>query len=119
MIMLAQGARCFRVPRWESARSLAGQFAEPPIRFVPRVAVGGLEALNREARAHNRARLSKVFDMPSGHCLDENVADRGGFDGAGDNGAAGGVGGHLVEQLVLAAAADDVDYFDFAAEDVL
>src|SRR5437016_10166612 len=57
--------------------------------------------------------------MPSGHCLDEDVADGGGFDGAGDDGAPAGIGGHLVEQFVLAAAADNVDYFDFAPEDVL
>src|SRR5258706_10367469 len=57
--------------------------------------------------------------MPSGHCLNENVDDGGGFDRAGDDGTARGIGGHLVEQLVLAAAADNVDYFDFAPEDVL
>ena len=58
------------------------------------------------------------FTAPSGHGLDEDVADGGGFDGAGDDGAIAGVGGELIEQFVSAAAANDVDCADLSAEDV-
>ena len=47
--------------------------------------------------------------------LDEHVAERGGLDRAGDDGEAGQVAAvQLAEQLVLRAAADDVDHVDLA-----
>jgi hypothetical protein len=42
--------------------------------------------------------------------LDEDVADRGGFDGSGEHRQAARVDGQLAEQLILRAVADDVHY---------
>ena len=47
--------------------------------------------------------------------LDQQVAQGGGLDRAGDDAATGGVGDELAEQGVLGAAADDVDDVDPAA----
>ena len=64
--------------------------------------------------------ISRAWAMSAdgavGDGLHHHVADGGGFDGAGDDAAAGGVGGHLAEQRVLRAAADDVDRLDPAAD---
>jgi hypothetical protein len=46
--------------------------------------------------------------------LDDEVAEGGGLDGAGEDGALAGVGCELVEELILGSAADDVDGVDAA-----
>jgi len=50
-----------------------------------------------------------------GNCLRHDVSESSGFDGAGEDSHAGGVGGHLVEEVVLGAAADDVQCSEFFA----
>ena len=52
------------------------------------------------------------MDDAVGAGLDEQVAQRGRLDRAGDDRHAGGVGGELAEQRVLRAAADEVDDVD-------
>ena len=49
----------------------------------------------------------------------EQIADGGALDGAGHDGAVDGVGCKLVEKLVLAAAADNVQRVDTLALDLL
>ena len=45
--------------------------------------------------------------------LKHNVAGGRGFGGPGEDRNAGGIGGELIEDIVIAAAADDVEQFDF------
>ena len=52
-----------------------------------------------------------------GDGLRHDVSQCGSFDGACEDGHAGGVGGHLVEKVVLAAAADDVQRSELSAGD--
>lgn len=59
----------------------------------------------------------EVGEVAGAEGLGEGVADGGGFVGADDDGAVEGVGGHLVEEGVLAAAADDVEDFDAVAQE--
>src|SRR5688500_3208582 len=66
---------------------------------VARGVVSGFEAL-----ADDLADFAERLDVAGGHGGHQHVADGRRFDGAGDDGAIAGVGGHLVEQLVLRAA---------------
>src|SRR6188474_3475436 len=85
------------------------EIPESGVGGVPGGGVFGLVALEVEAFADDVAEGGKICDVAQGHGLDEEVAGGRGFGGAGDDGFAAGIGGHLVEQFVLAAAADDVD----------
>ena len=60
-----------------------------------------------------------VMDVAQRHGLREQIADGGALDGAGHDGAVDGVGCKLVEKLVLAATADDVQRIDALALDLL
>ena len=60
-----------------------------------------------------------VMDVAQRHGLREQVADGSALDGASHDGAVDGVGCKLVEKLVLAAAADDVQRVDALALDLL
>ena len=53
-------------------------------------------------------RMSSLADLAQGLGLHEDVANAGGLVGAGDDLEAAGVGGELIEQGRLAAAADDM-----------
>lgn len=55
--------------------------------------------------------------MAEGDGLEDDVAERGGFDRSGDDGATSGVGCELVQQFVLAATTDDVKHLSFQAGD--
>ena len=69
--------------------------------------------------AHDGAQLVHGLNVAQRHDLREQIADGGALDGAGHDGAADGVGWKLVEKLVLAAAADDVQRIDALALDLL
>ena len=60
-----------------------------------------------------------VMDVAQSQGLREQVADGRAFHGTGHDGAVDGVGCKLVEKLVLAAAADDVQRVDALALDLL
>ncbi len=68
-----------------------------------------------ERLAHDLSGIRNRADGAGGNRLHHEVADGGGFDGAGDDAAARGIGGHLAEAAVLRAAADDMDRLDPAA----
>ena len=53
--------------------------------------------------------------MAKGDCLEHDVAGGSGFGGAGENRDLHGVGGELIQQVVVAAATDDVEALDSAA----
>src|SRR5687768_13042961 len=57
--------------------------------------------------------------MTEGQRLQDDIAGGGGFGGAGENGNSGGVGGELIEEIVIAAAADDVETIDFLIRELL
>ena len=63
--------------------------------------------------------LGERAELAGGAGLDEDVAQRGRLDGAGDDLAARDVGGQPAQQLVARAAADHVDARDVAARDRL
>ena len=93
-------------------------FQIPLIRPVPFFGVARLEAFDGEAVADDGSGVGEGVDRADGHGLDADVSGRCRLNGAGDDGAGAGVGGHLVEKLVLGAAADDVDGLDFLSGDV-
>ena len=69
-----------------------------------------LEAPQLRRRADDRAQvLERPRDHPVGAGLDEHVADRRRLDRPRHHGQAAGVGRQLAQQLVAAAAPDDVD----------
>ena len=51
--------------------------------------------------------------LAEGDGLKHDVASGGGFGRPGEDGNASGVGGELIEEIVVAAAADDVEQLDF------
>ncbi len=108
----------FAIQRQEMWVSL-DELAEFFVGGVPRGCFARFISFYFKTFAHDRAEVGKGGDFPQGHGLDEQVSGGGGFGGTGDDGFAAGVGGHLVEQLILAAASDNVDDFDALAEDVL
>ena len=63
------------------------------------------------------AQVRQVADLTEGHCLHERVAHRSGFIRSDDDTSAGGVGRHLVEQRILAAAADDMNRVETLLQD--
>ena len=65
------------------------------------------------------ARLGERADRAGRQHLHRDVAERGGFDRPGDDGAAGGVRGELIEQPVARAAADDADLVEPRAGELL
>ena len=69
--------------------------------------------------AHDGAQLVHGLNIAQRHGLREQIADGRAFHGAGHDGAVNGVRRKLVEQLVLAAAADDVQRIDALALDLL
>ncbi len=77
------------------------------------VGVDGLGA------AHDGAQLVHGLNVAQCHGLREQVADGSAFHGTGDDRTVEGVGCKLVEQFVLAAAADDVQRVDALALDLL
>ena len=77
------------------------------------VGVDGLGA------AHDGAQLVHGLNVAQCHGLREQVADGSAFHGTGHDGAVNGVRRKLVEQLILAAAADDVQRIDTLALDLL
>jgi hypothetical protein len=85
---------------------------------IPGLGVARLITFELETLADDGAGIGEGFDFTDGHGLDEDISDGGSFDGAGDDGAIAGVGGHLIEQFVLGTAADDVDGVEAMADDV-
>ena len=81
--------------------------------MVRLVGIDGLGA------AHDGAQLVHRLDIAQRHGLREQIADGRALDGAGDNRTVEGVGCELVQQLILAAAADDVQRIDALALDLL
>ena len=65
-----------------------------------------------EGSCHDTAQILQVANFVRGHGLHQRVASRGRFVRSDDDAAPGGVGRHLAEQRVLAAAADDVDHVE-------
>ena len=59
-----------------------------------------------------------VFQLSQGNGLHQQVADGSPFDGTCDHGAVDGISGHMVEQLVLDAAADDVQCIQLGTLDL-
>lgn len=86
--------------------------------FIPPICFFRLILFDFEAARDDLAGAGEGFYRAGGHGLDEDVADGGGFGGAGDDGAVAGIGGGLVEEFVAAAAAYDVDGGDFLFEDI-
>ena len=68
-------------------------------RFIP---------LHRLGAGDEGAALVQIFQFAQGHQLNEDIAQGGGFNGAGDYRQADAVCGHAAEQSGLGAAADDV-----------
>ena len=65
--------------------------------------------------AHNGAQFVHRRNIAQRHGLREQIADGCTLDGAGDDGPVDGVRDKLIEQLILAAAADDVQRIDTLA----
>jgi hypothetical protein len=63
-------------------------------------------------KIYDLASLAEIGNLAQSDKLDQGVADEGGFDRSGDDGKLGGIGCHLIEQLVLRAAAEDMDNRD-------
>ena len=78
-------------------------------RFLGRLVSGWLEG-----RGGDGAHVGQRAELAGGAGLHEHVAERGGLDRARDHLAAGHVGGQLVQERVLHAAADHVDRADLA-----
>ena len=66
-----------------------------------------------------RAGLGERVDRAGADHLHRDIAERGRFDRAGEHGAAGRVGGELIQQPVARSAADDVDLLDGMAGQLL
>ena len=81
--------------------------------MVRLVGIDGLGA------AHDSAQLVHRPDIAQRHRLREQIADGRALDRAGDDRTVEGVGCKLVEQLILAAAADNVQRVDALALDLL
>ena len=69
--------------------------------------------------AHNGAQFVHRRNIAQRHGLGQQIADGRALDGAGDDGPVDGVRDKLIEQLILAAAADDVQRVDTLALDLL
>ncbi len=76
---------------------------------LPFGGVGGGVALHflGEGVADEGASGGKVGQVAEGDHLHDAVADGGGFGGSGVDGAGGCIGGHLIEQVVASAAANN------------
>ena len=79
---------------------------------IPGGGGAGGEGFDFARVADDVAHLGQGAQFAAGADLDEEVAQGGGFDGAGDDGPLAGIGGELVEDGALGAAADDVDDLD-------
>ena len=86
---------------------------EARVRGVPLVLIGGAKKSWRSGAADDFASFPDGVEMAEGERLDQNVAGRGGFGRPGENGEVDGIGGELIEQIVVAAAANDVETFHF------
>ena len=62
---------------------------------------------------------ARFFEMARGHCLQHDVAKRGGLHGTGDDQASAGIGCELVEQPVLTPAAYDAHRGQARARDAV
>lgn len=82
------------------------------IRHLPVFRLLWLIPFNREGAADNVTELLQRTNKAQSHCLCEQVPQGGRFGRAADDGAAGGVGGQLIEQPILATTANDVDDVD-------
>ena len=71
-----------------------------------------MECFDLRGRGDDEAEVGEVGDCAVAEGLGEDVAQGGGFVRAHVDGAGGGVGGHLVEQRIAAAAADEVEAGD-------
>ena len=73
-------------------------------------------AVASPAAAHEQIRESWVpmVAIALGRGAHDGVAQRSRLDRAGDDGAPGGIGGELVEEFILRAAADDVQAIHLA-----
>ena len=80
-------------------------------RPCPRLGLGalGVDALDIEGAGNAGTGIGQVGKIAAGDHLNDKVADAGTFDGAGEHGEPAGIGRHLVEVVILAAAAHDVD----------
>ena len=85
-----------------------------PFRRVVRLV--GIDSLGT---AHNGAQFVHRRNIAQRHGLGQQIADGCALDGAGDDGPVDGVCDKLIEQLILAAAADDVQRIDTLALDLL
>ena len=79
----------------------------------------GDEGLRGKGFFDDAAQMASRFEMAERQRLDQDVADGGRLDRAGDDGQAGGVGRELVEQIAAAAAADDVELLELAPDESL
>ena len=80
---------------------------------VPNFRVAGFEGAEGVGLADDFAGGAEGWDVAEGDGLEHDVAGGGGFGGSGENRNADGVGGKLIEEIVVAAATDDVEQFDF------
>jgi hypothetical protein len=87
------------------------------------IAIGAIRGLKRNGRGRGGGEIAKLneraTELTRGARLDEQITERGRLLGAGDHGQLRQVGGHLAEQLVARAAADDVDHVEAMADDEL
>jgi len=94
------------------------QGEEASVGVVPGGGVGGGVVRGEGGRAaDDAADVGKGMELTGGESLDEDVAEGGGLDRSGEDTTAGGVGGHLAEEGIASAAADDVDDRDRLAGD--
>ena len=88
----------------------------PVVGSIPGCRFAGLVSLYLKALADNSPSCRQRLNVSGGNSLHENVADRGSLDRTGDHGSIACVGRHLIQQLVLRPAADDVNRADPAPE---
>ena len=77
----------------------------------------GLQRLSGKFLADQGANRFAVGQMPEGAQLAGDVAERRGFDRTGEDRQPAAIGAQLVQEVILAAAADDVDALVLPAGD--
>src|ERR1051325_8016111 len=82
--------------------------------FFPSRAFAGEKCFNLAGPANDLAHLRQRREFATGADLDQEIAQSGRFDWAGDDGALAGVGGELGEHPALRPAADNVNDLDAA-----
>lgn len=90
-----------------------GEFQQRQEAFVgvlPGVLLFGVEAAGGGGVADDGTDFRERGKLSGRAGLDEEIAHHGGFDGAGDDRDAAGIGRELIEQIAVGAAADDVNH---------